>query len=458
MPSRYFFFGLAAVMWVTAPAAAQTARPERPYRGLFGGGLGDADQWMTLKLSASGGYNGNLLMSGAQGEGGSAPTDPGAVRQGSYAQAGGDVSYYLNRTRFGVRASGSTTQRRLSTVSGRVLGSYAGGVSAWFQVARRTRLTVSESSSIQPFLSYGFFSQTADVDGRLGEAADGRLGEPAHPMVPDFALAVGSGRQRRHTALASLTQGLTPRTSLSVAAGYDTAYSSLDAGNVTSYWADGRLSRQLRRGVGAHAGYRYREGRYGGQLLQDPAVACNLDIGLDYNRPLSFSRRTTLTFGTGATSVRESSRTAYRLTGNARLTHEFRRTWNAALAYSRDAGFLQNLGRPVFADSLFLSFAGFANRRVHVSTSVGGALGTVGVLEPRLSNDYNTVFGSSALAFGLTRYAALTASYSYYHYSFDRTVQLPHATGRQLNRQSVQGGLSLWLPMAHRSRRPDAAR
>lgn len=445
-------------MWVTAPAAAQTTRPERPYRGLFGGGLGDADQLVTLKLSATGGYDNNLLSSGAPGEGGSAPTDPWVARQGGYGQAGGDVSYYLNRPRVGVRASGSTTQRRLSPLTGRVLGSYAGGVSGRFQVARRTQLTATESSSIQPFLSYGFFSQTAYVDGRLWEAADLGPGEPADPMAPSFDLAVGTARQRRHSASASLTQGLTPRTSLSFGAGYDTAHSSLDAGNVTSYSGDGRFSLQIRRGVGVHAGYSYREGRYGGQPVQVPAVARNLDIGLDSNRPLSFSRRTKLTFGTGYTSVRESTRTVYRLTGNARLTYEFRRTWNAALAYSRDAGFLQNLRQPVFADSLFLSIAGFASRRVQVSTSLGAALGTVGIIETTRSNGYNTFFGSLALTFGVTRYAGLNARYSYYHYSFDRTVQLPQATGPQLNRQSVQGGVSLWLPLAHRSRKPDAAR
>jgi hypothetical protein len=148
----------------------------------------------------------------------------------------------------------------------------------------------------------------------------------------------------------------------------------------------------------------------------------------------------------------------YRLTGNARLTYEFQRTWNAALAYTRDAGFLQNLRRPVFADAVSLLISGQASRRVQVSTSLGAALGTVGLIDTTGSNGYNTFFGTSAVTFGVSRYAALDVGYSYYHYAFDRGVELPQATGRHLNRQTVQAAVKLWLPIAYRSRRPHAAR
>jgi hypothetical protein len=35
---------------------------------------------------------------------------------------------------------------------------------------------------------------------------------------------------------------------------------------------------------------------------------------------------------------------------------------------------------------------------------------------------------------------------------------LPVLTPRETNRQVVQGGVSLWLPLFHRSRRPNATR
>ncbi len=445
-------------MWAAASAAAQTTRPERPYRGLFAGGVDDAEQLLTVRFSASGGYDDTLATSGSQGEVLSGPTDPREARKGSYGQAAGGVAYRLNGTRAGIGASGSTTQRRFSTVGGSVLGTYAGDVSAWFQVARRTRLTASESYSFQPFLSYGLFPQPNYAGGQPNEPVDLPRGEPVDPSAPGFDLASGSARQRRHSGSASLTQSLSPRTSVSLGAAYDNARASLDAGNVSSYSGDGRLSLQVRQGVGVHVGYGYREGQYGSQSPHAPSIARSLDVGLDYNRPLSFSRRTKFGFSTGSTSVQESTRTVYRLTGNARLSYEFQRTWNAALAYNRDAGFLQNLRRPVFADALSLSIAGQASRRVQVSTSLGAALGLVGLIDATRSNGYNTFFGTSALTFGVSRYAALDVGYSYYHYAFERGVQLPQTTGRQLNRQSVQAAVKLWLPIEHRSRRPHAAR
>ncbi len=57
-----------------APAFAQISRPERPYRGLFGGGggSGEYEQSLTASLSLGGGYDGNVLT----GTGDFAPADP----------------------------------------------------------------------------------------------------------------------------------------------------------------------------------------------------------------------------------------------------------------------------------------------------------------------------------------------------------------------------------------------
>ena len=89
----------------------------------------------------------------------------------------------------------------------------------------------------------------------------------------------------------------------------------------------------------------------------------NIDVGIDYNRPLSFSRRATLAFGTGSTAVQDYTGTHYHLTGNANLNYELNRTWNASLGYTRDAQFLENVRQSVFADSLLASLHGLFTRR-----------------------------------------------------------------------------------------------
>ena len=96
-----------------------------------------------------------------------------------------------------------------------------------------------------------------------------------------------------------------------------------------------------------------------------------------------------------------------------------------------------------------------ATRRVQISTGLGAALGSVSVTD---SNDYDSYFGNASVNVGLSRYASVNVSYSYYHYSFDRSLELSVPTPREMNRQIVQGGVSLWLPLLHRSRRPNATR
>ncbi len=447
MRNTSLLFGLVAVLGAAPSARAQAPRPQRPYSSLFGGGGGEtARQMLTINASVSGGYD---LTSGAAREGGGIAASPDLQRlpRGGYGQAAATLSYTANRKRGGGAASVSTTGRRYTAAGDNFLGSYAGAASGWLQAARRTLVTASESSSFQPFLSYGFFAAATGAD--LGPA--GLSGFTA----PSFDTATENGNQWRHNVAASVTQGLTARTSVSFRAGYDATRVSLASRNLTSYSTDARLALRIARGLGAHGGYGYREGRYGDAPQSRDQRLHNFDVGLDYNRPLSFSRRTTLTFGSGSTVVQDSNRTVFRLTGNAHLTYELRRSWNLALAYTRDAGFLQNLREPVFADSLSLSLGGMASRRVQMSTGLGAALGTVGLTG---GSGYNSYFSTSQMTVGMSRHVGLSLIYSFYHSSFDPSVPLPVAASRRLERQSVQGGVTVWLPVMKRAERPDAAR
>ena len=171
---------------------------------------------------------------------------------------------------------------------------------------------MGETSSYQPFLSYSYFPVPSVVQGDEVAVPD---------VAPLFDLAVGHQTQTRNAVRPSLTQEFSARSSVSFSGSYDVMRSSGNAIDLTSYSADGRFTYQLAKGLGAHAGYRYQEGRYTGSLVApEPTPAFhNIDVGIDYNRPLSFSRRTTLSFGTGSTAVQDYSGTHYHLTGNANL-------------------------------------------------------------------------------------------------------------------------------------------
>src|SRR5204863_1357791 len=172
-----------------------------------------------------------------------------------------------------------------------LLGTYFGGLSGWFRLAKKTRLSVDETSSYQPFLSYSYFPV-------FGFPTTGSVQEEEVVLpdaAPQFDLAVGHQTQTRNAITVALTQEITARSSVSFGGSYDVMNSSAGAIDLTSYSANGRYTIQLAKGFGVHAGYGYQEGRYTGSLVapQSSPVFHNLDIGIDYNRPLSFSRRAT---------------------------------------------------------------------------------------------------------------------------------------------------------------------
>ena len=67
--------------------------------------------------------------------------------------------------------------------------------------------------------------------------------------------------------------------------------------DLRSYEVGGRYRHGLSRYATLRLGYIYRKGAYGFTRIDGPSVVHDIDIGIDYARALSFSRRTTLTFG-----------------------------------------------------------------------------------------------------------------------------------------------------------------
>jgi hypothetical protein len=443
---------LLALACSASPAMAQTppARPARPYRGLFGGGQGNTEQLLQLTASTDGGYDTNVLAgSTPNGDTGTGVPGKSEATAGPFGQFTVGVEYTLNRKRVGFAAIANTAQRFYSSqASNGLLGTYSGGLSGWFHLAKKTRLSVDETSWYQPFLSYSYFPVPSVIQ-------EDEIAVP--DVAPQFDLAVGHQTQTRNAITASLTQQITSRSSVSVGGSYDVTQSSGNAIDLTSYSANARYTIQLAKGLGVHAGYGYQEGRYSGSLVasQPSPVFHNIDIGIDYNRPLSFSRRATISFATGSAAIQDYRGTSYHMIGNANFKYELNRTWLASLGYSRDTQFLQNLRQPVFSDSLSAGLHGLFSRRFEFGATASASRGIVGVLS---ADNFSSYFGTVSLTTGLTRTVALHTSYSYFRSTFDRTVDLPGVLQPNLARQTVQAGLSFQLPILSRARRPDAPR
>jgi hypothetical protein len=69
---------------------------------------------------------------------------------------------------------------------------------------------------------------------------------------------------------------------------------------------------------------------------------------------------------------------------------------------------------------------------------------------------YDLYAGSAGVLYGLTSYAAVSVRYVYYYYDFPPGFDLPAGTPRRLDRQRVEAGMSLSLPLVRAGRAPGA--
>ena len=439
-------------------AGAQTPRPERPYRGLFGGRVDNPEQLLTFNASVGGGYDTNVLLENPGFAGGT--TDPRVGVGSTYGSLTASLNYSLNRTRVSFGASASTSARYYADLAEGFTASHSGSVAGSWHLGKSSQITGSQTISYQPFLS--LVSLPGLYDPALGQVtpANADFGTGDQSYVSYLSrLEWSQTLSRRATLSFSYTRNLNDFHQSGLLTPAPDAESSqvprVYGGNFSTRTALGRFSYSLGRGLSARLGYGYEEASY-------PNAANfrgnTIDAGVDFNRALSFSRRTTLTFATGSSANKYQGVTYFRFLGNARLVREIGRTWNAALAYDRTVELQPAYERPVLGDAATFGVAGFVNRNLHLNFTVGAFIGNVGFTGT--ANGFETYSGISTLTWALSRTLALNASYSYYRYDFEEDAQPVPLVGLPLktDRHSVQAGVVVWVPLLYRARKPDATR
>jgi len=200
---------------------------------------------------------------------------------------------------------------------------------------------------------------------------------------------------------------------------------------------------RLSRSVALRTGYRYRSST--STFTQVGSVHNHdLDFGLDYNRALGSSKRTTLAFSSGSSATpQDQGGMVFNLIGNAALTRQIGRTWRARLAANRSVEPLEGFTQSVLTNSGIFDVEGKLNRRVTFSTSVGYSMGTVGVTA-RDATSYDNWSATTGLRLMLSRWTALDAQYSAYGHRFEQGVQLAPGVMNALNRQGVRVSFT-WL-------------
>jgi hypothetical protein len=424
-----------------APAPAHV---RRPYRGIFGGSADpDSPQSLTLSASAFGAYDENVF---AALTGRRRAADRRLQHSGAYSGAHAALTYSFSRSgrRASVGAIGSAQANyyRFGEVNA-VTPHYHGGVNGRLSLGRSTnlngsqRVVLSENHRLLffPLLSGSHLIDSDDEDGAV--AAD-----------PDLELF--QQRSLRHTTNVSLSHQLGRRSSLDV--GYRRYYIDFIEGHRPDFRTQG-ASVSFDHRLTSHAtltlGYAYRDGRSAADRRR---AVHNVNLGLNYSRALSLSRRTRLGFSTGSAMVASENvgaaeldpRTRVRLIGNASLVHELGRTWTAQVAYRRALIFREGFGEPFFTDGVIGSIGGLPSRRLQLSALAGWSVSS---LNRAGRTRHDATWASAHARYALNRYLAAYVRYVYYAFDFGADVPLDPDFPRTLDRQGVRVGVMTSVPL-----------
>jgi hypothetical protein len=429
---------LILALLVCLPAAAQRPRPDRPYRGLFGGNGADpnSSQLLDVSVSLSGAYDDNVLAESNP----SYTGDPRFQQSGGYGAGSISLDYTKRAGKADVDFTGGTSYRYYPSIEEMTGFNSWGSVGFTVRLSSRTTFSATESVAYSPFYSFSAFP------GNSPQAPGGVV-----PIVPEYPLAEEAAISVYSSA--SFEHRLTPRSSLTA----DYVYTSTDYRSrdlpFRDWGAGGTYAYRFNSRAGLHLGYHFRRGVSGLYYGDQPIDSHNIDVGIDYSRALSSSRKTTFGFSTGTAIYRTFEpdgsgtgtpgyRDHYLITAHANLNRQIGRSWTAGLYYVRDMQYVQGFGDPFFYDTVTAGVTGFAGPRSRVNLGVSYSRGAVGAgISVR---NYDTVMGIANYQFGLTKWAALFASYSYYYYLFDDSVPIPARLSRGQSRNSISGGVNLW--------------
>ncbi|MEP6915244.1 MAG: hypothetical protein ABJC89_06335 [Acidobacteriota bacterium] len=428
-------WSLAAVLCLAAQtAAAQTYRPDRPYRGLFAPPNPDAHHQLDVSWSAATAYDGNITVDSGLAASPATAVDGGwgsAELTGKYEYRGRHAT--LHASVFG-RDRYYPKFEKLSAVD------HGADLGFTTNVTGTTRISASQALIYQPFYQLSLVTNVASL-------------EPSPGLDPIDSLS--KTQSRSYSGATEISQRLGAASA--VVLGYGYRYTQLPGTGAAPFQSQlitGTFTRTLTRRVSFRLGSGTGRTEGGLNLTSSPAdttlpgrrvTTRNLEVGLDYARPLSRSRHTTYSFASGAGTVTDLGVSAYRLMFDGGVTRELGRAWATGATYHRGLGFIDGIAAPTYADAAHLRLGGLISKRYDLNFAAAYSKGQIGLVQDR--GGFTTYSGTADFRIALTRGLSIVAGYTSYRYSFDEDVAVAPGLEQARHRQSVRIGLSGWLPI-----------
>ena len=218
-------------------------------------------------------------------------------------------------------------------------------------------------------------------------------------------------------------------------------------GNVSVTGARGLWSRQINRDFRGRLGYGREHIRLA-RLPDGEYIHEFIDVGVDFERVLSLTRRTTFGFTTETSMVRKpGTGRHYRLNGRALLSTWLHRTWLGSVTFNRTTDFLPGYAEPLFSDNVGIAVTGLFSRRIEFISTVAAGRGVFGTDKSVLDGRHFTLGNATTqLNFAFTRHLGVFGQHAFYYY------QMPPGTSSvapvdQVSRQTFIVGITAWIPV-----------
>ena len=432
-----------------APAAAQSGGVDGRAGGLFGSG--DVGRRIYQKL--------DFTLSVAEANDSDTPAEfTGVVPTDSYVGGYstmmlGTAHYEWRGSRVRVAATGSSVFRHYTELHDLQTASQSAGAGLSVRLDDRTTVSANQTVAYAPSYLYGLFPGGA-VD-KPGDAV---------PTAPDYVTTDEASYLYGTTV--GLTRGLNRRSQLSASGTFqytDYPHETAQFHDLSSEGLRGDFTTHVSRNTAMRVGYHYRNGAFGVGNLGLPVDTTlsssehGVDVGFDYSRPVSASRRLQIAAAVGSAAVDTALRTAsstaqparvYQMSGDAAVTWPVSTTWSARAAFRRGLDYIAQLGEPVVSTGVTAEAGGVVSTRFDVSASARYASGDSALTRSTLT--FDTYSAELRLRFALSRTVAVYGQYFYYFYDFSRESQLPIGFPPSLDRTGVRAGLTLWVPAVRR--------
>jgi len=412
---------------VPLAAYAQEVPERRPVQPLFGAPdpRGESEGGLSATGSLFGSYDDNILLSGQN-----STTRPPALPGFGFgetlhgAATGYDAAVFLKLPseqptfEASVYSTGRYFPEFQEYVAGRQIAEASSSVSGspWRNTTLQLTGSGRYSLNAPPFATAAALSEN-DVD--LPFAGDGIPLRHTNDLRGGVELEREFGTNKTLSGLAGIHS------------------SQIDGGSRNQiYEYGGRFGAQISRYSAFRASYIRQDvdrglGRY---------AVHHLNIGGDYAKPLSASRRAFISFSGGSAAV--ESRDSFRLNaiGDVNFWYEFKQSWIGSARYHRGITFIDEVVDPLMSDAVSGELVGLLSPRLDFNSSVTFSRGVVGFERQASFQMYGA---RSQLRYAISRKVALYGEYLLFHYQFPPTILITGALPPSTSRQAVKVGLTV---------------